>query len=256
MKVTVLVENTCRMDGMEAEHGLSLYIEALGRRILFDMGQTDMFYRNALRLGIDPGETDLAVISHGHYDHGGGLEKFLEINKTAPVYIHNAAFLPHYNGFDKYIGLDTACRDSSRIVFTSENTAVGNGLTLYAPGKEDIGKVPFCSLYEKTDRGFVQDDFCHEQYLMIEENGKRVLFSGCSHRGAVNIIRQYDPDVLVGGLHFSKLSEGELDDEAAKMKKFKAVYHTCHCTGLEQYEQLKGALDRISYLSAGTQITI
>ena len=86
MKITALLENTASDCCMMTEHGLSLYIEAQGKKILFDMGQTDLFYKNALTLGIDLAEVDIAILSHGHYDHGGGLEKFLEINKKAPVY--------------------------------------------------------------------------------------------------------------------------------------------------------------------------
>ncbi|MBQ2720991.1 MAG: MBL fold metallo-hydrolase, partial [Clostridia bacterium] len=105
MTVTTLVENTAINDNFCSEHGLSLYIEVKGLRILFDMGQTELFAENAEKLGIDLENVDIAVISHGHYDHGGGLKKFLEINKKAPVYISRFAFEPHYNGSEKYIGL-------------------------------------------------------------------------------------------------------------------------------------------------------
>ena len=82
MRITCLAENTA-CNGFEAEHGLSLYIETNGNRILFDMGQTDLFSGNAEKLGIDLNTVDFAVISHGHYDHGGGLRKFLEINQKS-----------------------------------------------------------------------------------------------------------------------------------------------------------------------------
>ena len=101
MTITSLLENTAARAGIAAEHGLSLYIETATRRILFDMGQTDLFARNAEALGIDLSRVDLAILSHGHYDHGGGLAAFLEINQTAPVYLTEAAFLPHYNGTQK-----------------------------------------------------------------------------------------------------------------------------------------------------------
>ena len=92
MKITCLAENTTSRPDIEAEHGLSLYIETNGKKILFDMGQGELFIRNAKRLGIDLSDVDIAVISHGHYDHGGGLRSFLEINKKAPVYISEHAF--------------------------------------------------------------------------------------------------------------------------------------------------------------------
>ena len=102
MKVTVLVENTTA-DGLQAEHGLSLFVEAQGTRFLFDMGQTDLFARNADALGIDLNTAAFAVLSHGHYDHGGGIRTFFARNDHARVYMSRHAFEPHYNDSEKYI---------------------------------------------------------------------------------------------------------------------------------------------------------
>ena len=84
MKITALLENTTKRPDMSTEHGLSLYIETAGHKILFDMGQTELFSENAAALGIDLEAVDLAVLSHGHYDHGGGL---------ATLYAHNSKLL-------------------------------------------------------------------------------------------------------------------------------------------------------------------
>ena len=78
MKVIVLSENTTNDPRLGAEHGLSLYIEACGKKILFDTGQGDLFAENAKTLGVDLAAVDFAVISHGHYDHGGGIRRFLQ----------------------------------------------------------------------------------------------------------------------------------------------------------------------------------
>ncbi|MBR5633360.1 MAG: MBL fold metallo-hydrolase, partial [Clostridia bacterium] len=80
MKIVCLAENTTSRDDVGAEHGLSLYVEAAGKKILFDMGQTDLFMKNAEKLGVDLSKVDVAVLSHGHYDHGGGLSAFLKVN--------------------------------------------------------------------------------------------------------------------------------------------------------------------------------
>ena len=112
MKITTLIENTACREGLVCEHGLSLYIETGSKRILFDAGQTGAFGDNAEKLGIDLSRVDLAVLSHGHYDHGGGLKRFLELNAAAPVYINQSAFSQCYNGPEKYIGLAPSLRES------------------------------------------------------------------------------------------------------------------------------------------------
>ena len=84
MKITALVENTS-VPGLPVEHGLSLYIETTRHTILFDSGQGTLFAENAERLGKDLAKVDLMVLSHGHYDHGGGLKTFLELNDHAPL---------------------------------------------------------------------------------------------------------------------------------------------------------------------------
>ena len=83
MKLTVLVENTCTRPGLAGEHGLSLYLETRGHRVLFDAGTTDLFEQNARALGVALEQVDLAILSHGHRDHGGGMVRFMELNRKA-----------------------------------------------------------------------------------------------------------------------------------------------------------------------------
>ena len=85
MKIYTLMENTTCNEALACEHGLSLYIEAAGKRILFDAGQTGAFADNAEKMGIDLSQVDICILSHGHYDHGGGLKRFLEVNDHAPI---------------------------------------------------------------------------------------------------------------------------------------------------------------------------
>lgn len=257
MKITALTENTSAR-GLPAEHGLSLFVETETCSFLFDMGQTALFARNAEALGIDLNTADFAVLSHGHYDHGGGLRTFLALNGHAPVYMSRYAFEPHYNGTEKYIGLDQGLKESGRIVFVEDERTVREGITaigrISAPKIMDFGS---CGLNMIRDGRFLEEDFRHEQYLLAEENGKKILFSGCSHRGILNIMRWFRPDVLIGGFHLSKFPLDETLDACAKaLNAYPTAYYTCHCTGTEQYRFLKERVKNFHYLSAGETIIV
>ena len=258
MKIVMLVENTTINETLSCEHGLSLYIETQEHKILFDMGQTELFVENAKKLGIDLSEVDIAVLSHGHYDHGGGLRKFLEINEKALVYIHKQAFEPHYNGTEKYIGLDVTLQDSKRIIFTEDELRIAEGMTLCSCNQMkknyELGSL---GLNKKVGDEFIPDDFLHEQYLLIEENGKKILISGCSHKGILNIVEWFEPDVLIGGFHFSKLPLDDTLTEYAKyLDKFDTAYYACHCTGEEQYRFMKKEMRQLKNLSTGKILKI
>ncbi len=258
MKITALLENTAARGDVHTEHGLSLYIETGAHTLLFDMGQTALFARNADTLGLDLAAVDAAVLSHGHYDHGGGLRTFLERNKTAPVYLSRHAFEPHYHGAGRYIGLDVSLQEEPRLRFISHETVLGEGLTLY-PCLSSARRHPLDSggLQRQEDGVFLPEDFRHEQYLMIEEAGKRVLFSGCSHRGILDIAACFRPDILVGGFHLSKFALDEtLDRYGALLNLLPVEYYTCHCTGIEQYLFLQQRMERLRYLACGQSIQL
>ena len=131
MKFTALIENTAISPDLTAEHGLSLFLETDRCNILFDAGQSAAFADNAKRLGVDLAQVDIAVLSHGHYDHGGGMLRFLEENSQADLWMSHHAFEGHYNAKDCYIGLDPALEKSGRIRFADNGQKIGEGLTLY-----------------------------------------------------------------------------------------------------------------------------
>ena len=166
MKITVLAENTACREDLTCEHGLSLFIETGKHRILFDAGQTDAFAENAEKLGIDLKTADLAILSHGHYDHSGGIARFLEANSVAPVYLHREAFTPHYNADGKYIGVDPALAESPRLRFTDREETLAEGITLHSCNHLPR-PVPFGSfgLTMQASGQIQPDDFRHEQYL-------------------------------------------------------------------------------------------
>lgn len=256
MKIVSLVENTSLNETLVSEHGLSLYIETDKNKILFDMGQTDLFAENAKKLGIDLSQVDIAILSHGHYDHGGGLRKFLEINKKAFVYMSKYAFGQFYNGREKYIGLDDSLRAAKRIIYTDDVVEIAEGLTLFhcnhLEKRYDLGSF---GLNKKVEGKFIPDDFLHEQYFIIEEGGKKILISGCSHKGILNIVEWFKPDVLIGGFHFSKLPLDEgLESYAKILDNYDVEYYTCHCTGIEQYQFMKNYMSGLKYLATGDSI--
>ncbi len=262
MKVQVLLENTSLNEDLKAEHGLSLYIETGKQKILFDMGQTEAFVENAEEMGIDLSQVDVAILSHGHYDHGGGLRRFMEINHKAIIYLNRNAFLPYYNGAEKYIGLDQELKQSKRLVFVDDILEIGEGLTLCSCNRKNM---PFSfsnfGLMKKENDRMVPDDFRHEQYLLIQEASKKILLSGCSHKGILNIMHWLKPDVLIGGFHFSKMDciqdTEALRFAAESLKEYPTKYFTGHCTGVEQYVFLKEILgDQLECLRTGMEFIV
>ena len=263
MIITTLMENTAIEDGFLFEHGLSLHIQTREHRVLFDTGQSNGFIANAGRLGIDLAAVDMAVLSHGHYDHGGGLMGFLALNDHAPVYVSRYAFDGFYAGEERYIGLEPALKANPRLVPVGDSLEIGDGLTLFSCNERPRPYVmDSYGLNVLRGDALMPDDFRHEQYLLIQEEGMRVLISGCSHKGILNIMSWLKPDVLIGGFHFMKVdpagSEREVLDEAARvLLEYNAAYYTCHCTGLPQYEYLKQLMgNQLGHLAAGQQIVL
>ena len=260
MRITTLIENTALTPFFTAEHGLSLFVQTEHCRFLFDAGQTDAFADNAQKLGIDLKTADFAVLSHGHYDHGGGMMDFLERNRRAKLYLREDAFGTYCNAAQKYIGLDSRLRQSGRLVLTGDEHVIAPGLTLYSCNTlpRSVPTDPF-GLTEEIGGCFRPDEFRHEQYLLMEEGGRRVLLSGCSHKGILNILSWFRPDVLVGGFHFKQLAPDspQLRAWGEAMAKYDTVFYTGHCTGQAQFEVLKTILgDRLHPISTGTVVEI
>jgi 7,8-dihydropterin-6-yl-methyl-4-(beta-D-ribofuranosyl)aminobenzene 5'-phosphate synthase len=275
MKLATLMENTSRSTEYRCAHGLSLYLETEKARVLFDMGPDRMFLDNAKKLGIDPGAVDLAVLSHGHYDHGGGLRAFLECNHRAKVYLHRGVFGDYYalrsGGAAEYIGLDPTLQEfADRFVVTEGVTALSGQLTLFDGVPDRFGGMAASAkLQERTPDGFRPDDFSHEQNLLITEGGRAVVIAGCAHRGIVNIreraagILGREPDVMIGGFHLFELPAGDaesdrlIDRTGRALLTGRTVYYTGHCTGEYACARLETILGpRLHRLSAGAVFEI
>lgn len=260
MKITVLIENTRGERNLLPEHGLSLYIETGEHRILFDAGRSTRFSANARILGVSLADVDFAVLSHGHYDHGNGFWCFMRKNQHAKIYVNPAALLPHYNASGKEIGVDAWDWEMDRVCFVEEPLKIAPGIVL-VPGKE-IGPPRKSGMKMLEGGRILPDDFRHEQYLLVEEQGKRILFTGCAHRGIVQILQCFQPDVVVGGFHTKDIypdREGiaRLTALAQRLEIFPTVYYTCHCTGLEQYRILKEQLgEQLHWIGTGDILTL
>ena len=273
MIIKTLVENTALNAQFETEHGLSLYIETNRHKLLFDLGASDLFAKNAAKMGIDLTAVDTVVISHGHADHGGGLRTFLDLNDKAKIYVNKNAFDEHYSNRPSGIadiGLERQLLPNDRFVFVGNQLQLDEELELFA-GVEVKRYYPSGNetLLMKKGPVLTQDDFSHEQNLIITEAGKSVLIAGCAHRGIVNIVEHFHglkgsyPNVVIGGFHLYNRSKKQQEDPetiqeiAEWLLKTQAEYYTCHCTGLSPYgimkDQMKG---KLGYLDTGSQLSL
>lgn len=235
MEIVTLIENTSQDSCLFAEHGLSLYIEAQGHCLLFDMGPSSAFLHNAAYLGVDIAQVDMAVVSHGHYDHGGGLAPFLAANDKAPVYLKAGAdgdyyanigaklppwllgaihpLVRHSPHFSLYIGLDRMViqRYAERFKFVADHTFVYDNISLITALNGGLPQPEGNKfLLEKTGDRLTPDIFAHELMLVIQEPDGLVIFTGCGHHGILNmlasvkrIVTDQPIKAVVGGFHLA-----------------------------------------------------
>ncbi|MDO4554426.1 MAG: MBL fold metallo-hydrolase [Lachnospiraceae bacterium] len=287
MHIQVLMEDKKVLgpDGRDAfltEHGLSLWIETKNRVILFDTGQSGAFLKNAQKLGLDLREVDMVILSHGHYDHTGGLAEFLQVNQKAKVYIRETALKKLYHVIKedqiRDIGLPQSFmeafeKDRDRFVLTKGDVTLEEGISLFT----NVTKrkcYPGTNLVLKCGEKLEQDLFDHEQNLILSEEGKDYLICGCAHNGIINIIEEYEErtrrkaQAVIGGFHTGRKS-GLTQEDMDNLQKIGAIlkersnqegpylYYTGHCTGQESYDILKSQLgDHLKELSTGSKMCL
>ena len=251
------------MPSLSFEHGLSLHIQRRDDSLLFDMGQSGIFAQNAKALGVDLSAVDAAFLSHGHYDHGGGLERFLEENGRAPVYMAEDAFGAHFSGKERYIGLDPALKEDKRIVFCKEEVRPLKDATFFPAPLSALPDTFDGRMLKKEGDAFLTDGVSHERCLLLKEEGKRVLIGGCCHKGVLSLLEACPADYFIGGFHFMKVETDSpagrslLEKAAKRMLETKTLFFTGHCTGEEQFAFLKERMgDRLLRIRTGDVIEI
>ena len=275
MRIINLVENEPGASGCEAAHGLSFYVETENHKMLFDTSPSEVVLRNAQKLGVDLTAVDTVILSHGHYDHSGGILAFVEINPRAKIYMqHNAggeyyAFDGEDKGF-RYIGIDKKILSLPQVQLLQGDTKLDDELQLFTVDNR-VFPLPSTNkrLRELCGGQYVQDEFHHEQNLLLTAEGKKILFCGCAHNGILNVMETLErkfgsntlPDLVIGGFHlmkrteFSEADTTEVVEIANRLKSYKSHFATCHCTGLPVFNQMKEIMGgQLNYVYSGDEV--
>ena len=275
-KLTTLVDNAVYGHVIQAEHGLSIYIESDNHNILFDTGQSDLFIRNAETLGIDLRKVDALVLSHGHYDHTGGLRHFLALNRKAKVYCKreamNRKFKVHAeNGIRQAEELDL-----SRFCWTDTTTEIFPHIVIcprlpIVNGKDTHFNNFFTQPIALPGENFqpageyIPDTFEDEQVLVLLTENTYSVISACSHRGITNILQavaaefpQRSLKLLIGGFHIHNAGEVKYQLIADYLKSHTPeMFGVGHCTGIDQFARFsKDFGDKVFYNHAGKVVEI
>lgn len=268
-RITILSENSSSNNLLRGEHGLSLWIECEGGTVLFDTGQSQLFAENALKLGISLDAADAAVISHGHYDHTGGVEAFLDANSKAKIHLHPDGFISRYNG-----PAGVPAGDSIGIRWSGDLKArflrraiLNKAPEMILPGVWISGEVP--RQPDAPNHGFVtadgegnwkSDRVLDEQFLILQESGGIFILTGCSHFGLKAMLDHAEAlfpgqpiQGIAGGFHLKHATDegmGEIIETLSHLPLKWLV--PLHCTGEKAAYVLKEAFhERCMILGTG-----
>ena len=275
MRITTLLENSLHPNrtDLKAEHGLSFFIELTDKHFMSDVGASAYFAENAKQMGVDLTSVDALAITHHHYDHGGGLERFFQENPSATVYLRWAPKADYiaeeaHSMSVKYIGLDQAVLEkyANRITYLSENTEILPGVHLLTTISSVYPKPSGDNrLKMRSGNQTVPDTFAHELVTVLVGEQGLVILTGCAHNSVLNLIeatRQALPgqpiQAVIGGFHLrhENLRAVQQIGEVLLNMDIPEIY-TGHCTGDDAVAVLKSVLgDRLHRLHTGLVITV
>lgn len=281
-RITILVDNKAAK-GLAAEHGLSLWIEAGGKKILYDTGQGSAFESNLQALGVDLSAADFVVLSHGHYDHTGGLAHVLAKAPGIPVYCHPAVTRPRYvirDGQASSVGMPPhAAAALARM--SSERLHWVREPIMLSPGVGLTGPIPRHTDYEDTGgpffldpQGKVADPLEDDLALWVDTGQGLVVCLGCCHAGLVNTLDHIGRlasigaaasgavgvgaagpvrlRALIGGLHLVNASKERLERTIACLEQVDPeLVVACHCSGESAVAALRDAIGERVVTGAG-----
>ncbi|MFW6280587.1 MAG: MBL fold metallo-hydrolase [Halanaerobium sp.] len=263
LKMTILVENTVYKQGLLAEHGLSIYLEFDGKKYLFDSGQGLSLKHNAQKLGIALNELDGLILSHGHYDHTGGVPYLLEIKSDLEIYAHPDFQIERYSMRGKRLApvsySGPAIKDFNEIRNLSEI-----GKNMFLTGEIKNAKNYLNKKYmRKNNSGYITDNFSDDLSLYFESKDGLIIILGCSHKGVENIIKEIinksglsRVDKIIGGMHLMNADKNRLKNLSEFFKEINPnEIYPLHCSGKEAASYFRRSLgDKIKFAGVGSII--
>ena len=251
MKVTVVVDNLSP-EGLYAEHGLSFLIETDYGSILFDTGQGDKWIQNLRVLGKDPSALTAIALSHGHYDHTGGVPFASEWIDSMKCYAHPDAFRPKYVADSermRFIGMpDDSLAYQSRFTLNASPLEVMPGVIVsgYVPIR-DKSAITVHDRFFLDDQRQEPDTFRDEQCLVLRDSGSVGVLLGCSHRGvqnnilaAMDVAQTDHLEWVAGGMHLASATTEQLEDLCSFLAdRDIGRIICCHCTGDAAFAYLR-----------------